>query len=63
MRLPVAHSTRIRSRHVGGIVLENVRGAVDAAAQPLLGISLLGRFETWFLDNESETLALTAYAR
>lgn len=54
----------IRSLKVGGIVLENVRGAaIDAAAPPLLGMSFLGRFRSWALDNESETLVLTAYAR
>jgi clan AA aspartic protease (TIGR02281 family) len=54
----------IRSLKVGGIVLENVRGAaVDAQAPPLLGMSFLGRFKAWSLDNESETLLLTAYAK
>ena len=54
----------IRSLKVGSIVLDNVRGAaVDASAPPLLGMSFLGRFRAWSLDNERETLVLTAYAR
>lgn len=54
----------LRSLKIGSIVLENVRAAaVDGAASPLLGMSFLGRFRAWSLDNERETLALTAYAR
>ena len=54
----------IRSLKVGRVVLDNVRGAaVDAQAPPLLGMSFLGRFKSWSLDNERETLVLTDYAR
>ena len=54
----------LRSLKVGSTVLENVRGAaVDGPASPLLGMSFLGRLKSWALDNEQETLLLTAYAR
>jgi clan AA aspartic protease (TIGR02281 family) len=59
-----AVSFTIRSLQIGGIVLENVRcAAIDAPAPALLGMSFLGRFRSWALDNENETLVLTAYAR
>ena len=37
--------------------------AVDGPASPLMGMSFLGRCRSWSLDNERETLVLTAYAR
>jgi len=53
----------IRSLKIGSVVLDNVRGAVvDAPIPPLLGMSFLGRLRSWALDNERETLVLTAYA-
>ena len=53
----------IRTMKIGSIVLENVRGSVvEGSASPLLGMSFLGRFRSWTLDNERETLVLTAYA-
>jgi clan AA aspartic protease (TIGR02281 family) len=52
----------IRSLKIGPIVLENVRGsAVDGSAPPLLGMSFLGRFKSWTLDNQRGTLIVSAY--
>ncbi len=54
----------IRTLKIGPVVLDNVRGTVvEGSAPPLLGMSFLGRFKSWTLDNEREMLVLTAYAR
>jgi clan AA aspartic protease (TIGR02281 family) len=53
----------IRTLKIGPLVLENVRGTVvDGSAPPLLGMSFLGRFRSWTLDNEREMLVLSTYA-
>jgi clan AA aspartic protease (TIGR02281 family) len=50
---------RIRSLKVGSVVLENVRGSVAEAAGPaLLGMSFLGRFSAWSVDNSRSVLVL-----
>ena len=55
---------RLHSLRIGAVVLDNVRAAaVDGAAPPLLGMSVLGRMKAWSLDNERQMLTLTAYER
>lgn len=50
---------RIRSLKVGSVVLQNVRGSLsDQAGPPLLGMSFLGRFSTWSVDNARSVLVL-----
>ena len=50
---------RIRSLTVGAVTLENVRGSVsDYAGPPLLGMSFLGRFGSWSVDNDRSVLIL-----
>jgi len=50
---------RIRSLKVGPVTLENVRGSVsDYAGPPLLGMSFLGRFGSWSVDNDRSVLVL-----
>ena len=50
---------RIRSLKVGSVVLENVRGSVsEYAGPPLLGMSFLGRFGSWSVDNDRSVLVL-----
>jgi clan AA aspartic protease (TIGR02281 family) len=50
---------RIRSLSVGSVTLENVRGSVsDYAGPPLLGMSFLGRFGSWSVDNDRSVLVL-----
>jgi len=49
----------IRSLKVGSIVLKNVRGSVsEYAGPPLLGMSFLGRFSSWTVDNGRSILVL-----
>lgn len=49
----------IRSLKVGSIVLKNVRGSVsELAGPPLLGMSFLGRFSSWTVDNGRSILVL-----
>ncbi len=50
---------RIRSLRLGDVVLENVRGSVsDVTGPPLLGMSFLGRFSAWSVDNRRSVLIL-----
>lgn len=50
---------RIRSLRIGPVVVENVRGSVlDYAGPPLLGMSFLGRFKQWSVDNDRQVLVL-----
>ena len=50
---------RIRSLKVGSVVLQNVRGSLsDQAGPPLLGMSFLGRFSSWSVDNGRSVLVL-----
>jgi clan AA aspartic protease (TIGR02281 family) len=50
---------RIRSLKVGDRVLENVTGSVSSAKGILLlGLSFLGRFKSWSIDNGSHVLVL-----
>ncbi len=50
---------RIRSLKVGSVTLENVRGSVsEYAGPPLLGMSFLGRFGSWSVDNDRSMLVL-----
>jgi predicted aspartyl protease len=49
----------IRSLKIGDRVIENVTGGVaPIAGGLLLGQSLLGRFHSWSIDNQKETLIL-----
>ena len=49
----------IRSLKVGSVVLKNVRGSVSPfAGPPLLGMSFLGRFSSWTVDNRRSFLVL-----
>jgi clan AA aspartic protease (TIGR02281 family) len=49
----------IRSLKVGSTVLRNVRASVsDLAGPPLLGMSFLGRFSSWTVDNRRSFLVL-----
>jgi clan AA aspartic protease (TIGR02281 family) len=49
----------IRSLKVGSAVLRNVRGSVSERAGPaLLGMSFLGRFSSWTVDNGRSLLIL-----
>lgn len=50
---------RIRSLRVGAVVLENVRGSLsEQTGPPLLGMSFLGRFSSWSVDNGRSVLIL-----
>jgi clan AA aspartic protease (TIGR02281 family) len=50
---------RIRSLRLGSVVLEDVRGSVsDTTGPPLLGMSFLGRFSIWSVDNGRSVLTL-----
>jgi hypothetical protein len=50
---------RIRSLKVGSVVLQNVRGSLsDQTGPPLLGMSFLGRFSSWSVDNGRSVLVL-----
>jgi clan AA aspartic protease (TIGR02281 family) len=50
---------RIRSLKVGSVVLENVRGSLsEQTGPPLLGMSFLGRFSSWSVDNGRNVLVL-----
>jgi clan AA aspartic protease (TIGR02281 family) len=50
---------RIRSLKVGSVVLQNVRGSLsDQTGPPLLGMSFLGRFSAWSVDNGRGVLVL-----
>jgi clan AA aspartic protease (TIGR02281 family) len=50
---------RIRSLKVGAVVLHNVRGSLtDQTGPPLLGMSFLGRFSLWSVDNRRSVLLL-----
>jgi clan AA aspartic protease (TIGR02281 family) len=50
---------RIRSLRLGNVLLENVRGSVsDVSGPPLLGMSFLGRFAVWSVDNGRSVLTL-----
>ena len=49
----------IRSLKVGSVVLQNVRGSLsDQTGPPLLGMSFLGRFSSWSVDNGRSVLVL-----
>ena len=49
----------IRTLRVGSTVLRNVRGSVsNDAGPPLLGMSFLGRFSSWTVDNTRSFLVL-----
>ncbi|HEY2534512.1 MAG TPA: retropepsin-like aspartic protease [Xanthobacteraceae bacterium] len=49
----------IHSLKVGNYLLENVKASVaDIKAVPLLGQSLLSRFDSWSIDNERQVLLL-----
>ena len=49
----------IKSLKVGSTVLKNVRASVSAfAGPPLLGMSFLGRFSSWTVDNGRSILVL-----
>ena len=50
---------RIRSLHVGNVVVENLRGSVSPAkAPPLLGQSFLSRVKSWSMDSTAHTLTI-----
>jgi clan AA aspartic protease (TIGR02281 family) len=50
---------RVRSLQVGSLTLENVKGSVAEANGPLLlGMSFLGRFSSWSVDNDKHVLIL-----
>jgi clan AA aspartic protease (TIGR02281 family) len=50
---------RIRSLKAGPVSLENIKGSVAEDAGPLLlGMSFLGRFKSWSVDNERHVLIL-----
>jgi clan AA aspartic protease (TIGR02281 family) len=49
---------RIRSLKVGSVVLQNVRGSLSQTGPPLLGMSFLGRFSSWSVDNARSVLVL-----
>lgn len=50
---------RIHSLKAGDVVLENIRGSVsNYAGPPLLGMSFLGRFKSWSVDNDRHVLIL-----
>jgi clan AA aspartic protease (TIGR02281 family) len=49
---------RIRSLKVGPVTLQDVRASIGEQAAPLLGMSFLGRFKAWTLDNERAVLTL-----
>jgi clan AA aspartic protease (TIGR02281 family) len=50
---------RIRALRIGPVLVENVRGSVlDYAGPPLLGMSFLGRFAQWSVDNSRHVLIL-----
>jgi clan AA aspartic protease (TIGR02281 family) len=50
---------RIRSLRIGSTVVTNVRASVAADAAPLLlGMSFLGRFRSWSVDNSRHVLVL-----
>ena len=50
---------RIRSLKVGPVSLENIKGSVAEDTGPLLlGMSFLGRFKSWLVDNERHVLVL-----
>jgi aspartyl protease family protein len=54
-----ATTFRIRSLKVGPKVLEDVKGSVAEDDGPLLlGMSFLGRFKSWSVDNERHVLIL-----
>lgn len=54
-----ATTFRIRSLKVGPKVLEDVKGSVAEDDGPLLlGMSFLGRFKSWSVDNERHVLVL-----
>jgi len=50
---------RIRTLKIGTLTLTNVRGSVSAYdGPPLLGMSFLGRFHSWSVDNDRRVLVL-----
>ena len=50
---------RIRSLKIGPTVLDNVKGSVAEDSGPLLlGMSFLGQFKSWSVDNERHVLVL-----
>ena len=49
----------IRSLKVGTVLIENVKGSVAEESGPLLlGMSFLGRFPSWSVDNRRHVLIL-----
>jgi clan AA aspartic protease (TIGR02281 family) len=54
-----AETFRIRQLKVGSIELKDVRASVSQyAGPPLLGMSFLGRFSSWSVDNGRSVLIL-----
>jgi clan AA aspartic protease (TIGR02281 family) len=54
-----ATTFNIRSLKVGAVLIENVKGSVAEDAGPLLlGMSFLGRFPSWSVDNGRHILIL-----
>jgi clan AA aspartic protease (TIGR02281 family) len=54
-----AETFRIRSLRVGGVEVRDVRASVSQyAGPPLLGMSFLGRFSSWSVDNGRSVLIL-----
>jgi clan AA aspartic protease (TIGR02281 family) len=50
---------RIKSLHIGNVVVENLRGSVSPAkAPPLLGQSFLSRLKAWSMDSTAHTLTI-----
>jgi clan AA aspartic protease (TIGR02281 family) len=54
-----AETFRIRTLKVGSVVVRDVRASVSQyAGPPLLGMSFLGRFNSWSVDNGRGMLIL-----